>query len=184
MKDKRRSVTVKSSKGKRALPHAGKAAFLAAYASTGNITAAAKASGVHRSQHYDWLSLDPEYAIAFAAAHDEAADLLELEARRRALEGVQKPVIYQGELSFLPKLAGGQVVTDDVGRPILSDVPLTIREYSDTLLIFLMKGARPQVYRDNFKGDATPPKRTVADLSKISEAELAELDRIARKANS
>ena len=69
-----------------------------------------------RSNHYDWL-VDPEYAEAFRDAHQEACDSLRSEARRRAVEGVVKPVYYQGVE------CGG------------------IREYSDTLLIFLMKGA-------------------------------------------
>ena len=61
---------------------------------------------------------------AFVAAQDEAVQVLEDEAVRRAYEGVEKPVTVAGQREF-------------------------VREYSDTLLIFLLKGARPQKYRDN-----------------------------------
>jgi hypothetical protein len=99
-------------------------AFLAAVAKTGNITRAAAIAGCSRQRHYQWLYRIEEYEKAFADAMDQAADLLEAEARRRAVEGVIEPVFYQGAT---------------VGA---------IRSYSDTLLIFLLKGARPEKFRD------------------------------------
>ena len=105
--------------------HAKKRAFLAAYAELGNITAAAAAADVSRSMHYTWLERDRRYAAAFAQAHEMVGDHLEAEARRRAVEGWDEPVYYQGQV---------------VG---------SIRRYSDTLLIFLLKGARPEKFRDN-----------------------------------
>lgn len=99
-------------------------AFLAAYAEVGNISEAARIAGVNRLSHYDWLQ-DERYAVVFAQAHEIAIDHLEREARRRAVEGVVEPVFWKGEA---------------VG---------SVRKYSDTLLIFLMKGARPDKYRDN-----------------------------------
>jgi hypothetical protein len=110
-----------------------KRAFLAAYASLGNVTKAAEASGTCRQAHYDNLQNDPVYAEVFSAAHDAAADLLEAEARRRAVEGTTKPVFYKGEE------CGG------------------IQEYSDTLLMFLLKGVRPEKYRDNVQVDNRYP---------------------------
>ncbi len=68
--------------------------------------------------------------------------MLEAEARRRAVEGVRKPVYCRGEI---------------VG---------TVKEYSDTLLIFLMKGARPEKYRDNVRVERTGPN----DLAERMEA--------------
>lgn len=120
-------------KGKRNLPSIHKAKFLAAYSQLGNITAAAKISQVARSLHYEWMSGDPEYAQRFAVATDEAVERLEAEARRRAEKGCLKPV-YQG------------------GKKVG-----TIREYSDTLLIFLLKGARPDRYRDNARVEHSGP---------------------------
>lgn len=101
-----------------------KVVFLDAYRQTGNVTAACEHAGVGRRTTYDWLASDADYAEQFDDAHDEAADRLEGEARRRATRGVEEPVYYQGA---------------EVG---------TIRRYSDTLLIFLIKGARPEKYRD------------------------------------
>jgi len=100
-----------------------KSAFLAAFVQLGTVLHAAEAAGIERKSHYRWLA-DPIYAAAFAEAEDKAREAMVREARRRAIEGTEKPV-YQGG-----KLVG------------------TIREYSDTLLIFLMKGAMPETYRE------------------------------------
>jgi hypothetical protein len=100
-------------------------ALLAAFRKTGNVRLACEAAKVGRSSHYRWLNRDPAYREAFAVAKEEVADLLEAEAHRRAVEGVEKPVgWHKGK-------AGG-----------------CVREYSDTLLIFLLKGLRPEKYRE------------------------------------
>ncbi|HHW41269.1 MAG TPA: hypothetical protein GXX19_08995 [Syntrophomonadaceae bacterium] len=99
-------------------------AFLAAYAETGNITRAAELSKTARVMHYTWLEKSEAYRQAFAEAEEMAADRLEQEARRRAIEGVQKPVFHKGQVCG------------------------TVTEYSDTLLIFLLKGARPEKYKE------------------------------------
>ena len=69
--------------------------------------------------------------MAVDHAREEAADTLEAEARRRAIEGVEEPVFHKGER---------------VG---------TVRKHSDLLLIFLLKGARPQKFRDNYQRAGT-----------------------------
>lgn len=101
-----------------------KAAMLVALAETGNVRLAAEAAGIHRATHYRWLDEDPKYALAVSDAMENAADLLEAEAKRRAVEGVAEPLVSAGKL-----------VT-------------TVQRYSDTLLIFLLKGARPEKYRE------------------------------------
>lgn len=106
-----------------------KPCFLAAYAKVGNVTAAAKISKCDRTHVYKWLKDDPEFVKAFEEAGNEATEHLEIEARRRAVEGTEKPVFHKGEVCG------------------------TIREYSDTLLIFLLKGRKPEVYRDNLKAE-------------------------------
>lgn len=67
---------------------------------------------------------DTKFADGWESALDEGMDWLELEARRRAVEGTLKPV-YQG------------------GKKVG-----TVREYSDILLIFLLKGGKPDKYRE------------------------------------
>jgi hypothetical protein len=70
---------------------------------------------------------DAVYASAFEDATRMAGDFLEDEAIRRATEGVERKIFHQGE----------HVDNETV--------------YSDTLLIFTLKGAKPQKYRDNIK---------------------------------
>jgi hypothetical protein len=108
-----------------------KRAFLAAVARTGNVTISAEIADVARSAHYQWLEADPVYAAAFEDAMEQAAQRLEAEARRRAEEGVEEPVFYKG------KKCG------------------VIRKYSDTLLIFLMKGAMPDKYKERTSTELT-----------------------------
>jgi hypothetical protein len=86
---------------------------------------------VARNTVYERRDADPEFAKAMADAIESGVDDLELEARRRAKDGSLKPVFQ-----------GGEHVGD-------------IREYSDTLTIFLLKAHRPEKYRDNHKHEIT-----------------------------
>jgi hypothetical protein len=75
-------------------------AFLKAFARCGSITRAARAAGVDRGQHYEWLKERAGYADAFAAAVSEAAAGLEDLAVERATKGVYEPNIWQGEFVY------------------------------------------------------------------------------------
>jgi len=119
--------------------HHKKRGFLAAYGQTGNISVAARAAGIHRQRHYEWLQ-EADYAKAFDHAKEEAGDILEAEARRRAVEGCEVPV-YQG------------------GRKVG-----TTRRYSDLLLIFLLKGAKPEKYGDKAVSDSDDGKVEVRSM--------------------
>jgi hypothetical protein len=77
-------------------------------------------------------------------AIDDAADILEFEARRRAVKGVDVPVIYKGRLSQTYVDADGRMVSPYT--PGAKLVPLTVKRYSDRLLMFLLRGARPEKY--------------------------------------
>lgn len=137
-----------------------KRAFLGAFRKVVSITRAAQIAGIDRDVHYDWKKNDPEYAAEFEECQAVAWTVLEDEAIRRASEGVQKPV-YQGG-----KRVG------------------YVQEYSDTLLIFLMKGAMPDKYRERFVTEHTGPKGTplfsFAEWSAEHLAELADRLRSAR----
>ena len=102
-----------------------KPAMLAAYAELGVITHAAAAAGIERSTHWRWMQDDPEYAAKFAEAHEQAVEKLEREALRRAADGWEEPVFHKGEV---------------VGH---------VKKFSDTLLIFMLKAARPEKYRES-----------------------------------
>lgn len=102
-----------------------KAAFCAALAEAGgNVTRACQAIDIDRTTAYLWRDGDSEFAKGWERAKAIGADALEDEATRRAYEGTKKPVFYLG---------------GECG---------TIREYSDTLAIFLLKGAKPEKYRE------------------------------------
>lgn len=122
-----------------------RAQFLEELAETGNVLLAAELHNLSRRDLYRVRAEDPEFKTAWDEAKNQAADHLEQEARRRALEGWEEPVFYQGERTGL------------------------VRKYSDTLLIFLLKGARPEVYRERFEhsgpgGDPLPAAQTIVYL--------------------
>ena len=143
---------------KRELPNASQIAFLAAYAAYGSIVAAATESKVARSMHYEWLREDETYKARFDAAHRDYCDALEDEIDRRGRRGFEEPVVYQGKLTYEPLLnKDGTVKVDRKGRPRYSKKPLTVRKYSDNLLMFRAKAAMPDKYRDNAKIEHTGP---------------------------
>jgi argininosuccinate synthase len=111
-------------------------AFIAAYAATASMTAAAKAAHVSRQQHYHWLEQDA-YRKAWEDTQEQAAQTAEDEAVRRAIAGVKRPVLYKG----LPV---------KTGRRILYEY-----QYSDTLLLALLKRFRPALYREHVTAEVT-----------------------------
>lgn len=101
-----------------------KSSLLIAYVRTGSLTRACQACSISQQAHRRWLRQDPQYAEAWSDAQAALADSLEEEAIRRARDGIERPV-YQGGLQ--------------VGNTT---------EYSDQLLMFLLKGMRPEKYRE------------------------------------
>lgn len=104
------------------IEHPKKRAFLAAYAKVATVRYACKMAKISRTTHYQWMKDDQQYKVAFGDAKLDACDNLEEEASRRAMEGCEEVVYYQGE---------------ECGR---------IRKYSDVLLIVLMKANMPDKY--------------------------------------
>lgn len=102
-----------------------KIAFLAALAETGIVARACKAIEVSRQCAYEWRDEDPDFAERWARALKIGVTALEDEAHRRAFEGLDEPVFYKG---------------DECG---------SVRKYSDTLAIFLLKAHAPEKYREN-----------------------------------
>lgn len=106
-----------------------RAAFLIELAARGNVSAACAAAGLSRAWFYEHRAADPVFAAAWDAALETAIDAMELEARRRAVEGVEKPLI-------------GRVGKDQDG------IITVVREYSDSLMTLLLKAHRPDKYRE------------------------------------
>lgn len=105
-------------------------AVLAAFTDCANITISCKKAKVPRRTFYNWLE-DEDFKDKFEKCVKIAIGVLEDEARRRAIVGVDKPVYYQGRR---------------VGR---------VREYSDTLLIVLLKAHAPEKYKDRVASELT-----------------------------
>lgn len=101
-----------------------RATFLAYLAKYGFVARAAKAAGVGRTCVFDLKKSDPNFAAAWDEALAGYTEALEAEADRRAYKGTLKPVFQGGK---------------NVG---------VVREYSDTLLIFRLKGLAPEKYRE------------------------------------
>ena len=149
-----------------------KTAFLSAYRITASITKAAAAADIERTLHYRWLEEDPEYAKAFAAAKLEAGELIEDEAVRRAHEGFDEPVVYQGRIS-----------KDEYEQP------LVVRKYSDALLMKLMDGFLPEKYKRRTGVELTgkdggPVQVEAEGLKRLSDEELAALLELTKKLKS
>ena len=130
--------------------------FIKALSKTGSVTKAAALAGTSRTRVYELRKVDPVFAAAWEEAEEMAADELEDEARRRAVEGVPEPLV-----------SGGKLVRDDDGQPIM------VRRYSDNLLVALMKARRPPP-RERSVHVKFPALRSVADatdaMAAISEA--------------
>jgi hypothetical protein len=111
--------------------------FLHHFREHGIIRHAAKAAGVTNSLIMVRRQKSPEFRQAFLEAKDEAADNLEAAILKRAREGVKKTKeVYERQ-----KNKDGREELVLIKREEST-------EYSDTLAIFIMKGLRPEVYRD------------------------------------
>lgn len=103
--------------------------FLRVLAQTGKVTAAARSVGYTDTSYLQRLRRDDEeFAREWDVAVKSAANVLEEEAIRRAMEGVMEPIYYKGQC---------------VGHKL---------NYSDQLMMFLMRGMDPERYRDGSRG--------------------------------
>jgi hypothetical protein len=94
--------------------------FLRTFADNANLRAACKAAGIDRSTVYRWQEHDDAFSFRFKQAEADANDVIRAAIYQRAIQGVDKPVFHAGVV------AGA------------------VREYSDTLLIFLAKSRMPE----------------------------------------
>ena len=136
-----------------------------------------KAAGVGRNTHYDWLKADDDYSAAIDDAKEEAADHLELEARRRAMDGLMRIRHCKGQVVMVPK---------DMNNPDGDQIPLVEHEYSDLLLIFLLKSLRPEKFRDNVNmtGRVDHTHQVMQNRDKLDAQYKVLTDRMDRSARS
>lgn len=104
-------------------------AFLAAFMECANVSLAAKKAKINRSTHYICWMKDEKYAKRFEEILPVAVGVLEDEAIRRAVDGVKKPIFHKGEI---------------VGH---------VKEYSDTLMIVLLKAHAPNKYKERVQNE-------------------------------
>lgn len=113
--------------------------FLRAFAHRGIVLEGCRAAGVSRDAVYHWRETSEWFSTLYDIAVEEAADRIEAEAIRRAVDGYDEPVIYQG-------------MPTTVVDPVTGEQrQLTVRKYSDALMALVLKGARPEKYRENHK---------------------------------
>lgn len=147
------------------------AVFLETFAKCANVTDASSAAGVHRSTIYRWLADDEDFAAGWDEAEQAANDVLIREAWRRGVEGYTEPVVSLGKL----------VVLND-------GTPLTVRKYSDTLLLTLMR-ARMSQFREKSQLEVNASITSAAanahqlniDVRGMTNDELTELRKLAER---
>jgi len=91
---------------------------------TGRVGESARYSGYSRTSVYQYRLDDAEFAEQWQASLDTYTESLEAEADRRAVNGIDEPVFYKGEMIA------------------------TKKKYSDNLLMFRLKGISPDKYRE------------------------------------
>lgn len=123
--------------------------FLSRLRKSPNVAAAARAAGYSRQWMYELRDQDEAFARAWDEAIDEAMDVAEGEIYRRAVRGTVRKVFYQDK----------QIDT--------------VREYSDTLLIFLAKAHRPEKYRETTNTNLTGTFKTETKVTHAIDGETA-----------
>lgn len=124
--------------------------FLETLSRTGNPSAACQASHLTRRFINRMRENDPVFARDYDEAMEEATDLLEAEAWRRALEGVPQPLVK-----------AGQPVLDADGTAII------VRRYSDPLLVMLLRGCKPDKFQRRM-GSATAASDSNSSIREIA----------------
>ncbi|MDC9701519.1 MAG: hypothetical protein PSN37_04775 [Alphaproteobacteria bacterium] len=131
--------------------------FLEALAGTGNVSEAVRVAKISRSTVYKYRKIEVDFAREWDEAEQEAADRLEREAWRRAVEGFDKPVIYRGKVTDIYK------------------------DYSDRMLELLLKAKRPGKFKKPIDSEETGKERgpqTGLEKTAASERLIAILDKM------
>lgn len=124
-----------------------KPAWLTAFEQHGTVSAACSEVGVGRTTVYEARQQDEAFALAWHDLEEATTERMEREALRRGVEGVKSDIFYRD-----------QVIGEET-------------KYSDTLLIFMLKARKPDVYRENVRvehtGSIDLAGKTIAELQDI-----------------
>lgn len=108
-----------------------RAKFITNLTKTANVSRSARLAGISTSALYAHRAKTPSFAKQWDDAIGAALDDLEQDVIRRARQGVERPVFFGGS---------------KIG---------SVRNYSDTLAMFVLKAKRPEVYaRLNAAGES------------------------------
>jgi hypothetical protein len=132
--------------------------FLGFLAETGNVSRSVKLAGTSAPRVYTLRQNDPAFRQAWDEAEEIAADRLEEEAWRRAVEGFEEPVVSAGKL-----------VRDEAGNAVM------MRRYSDTLLLALLRARRPGKFNKRLSADIAIASNVSFDVRAMLLTKLAQL---------
>ena len=146
-----------------------KKVFLEAFAATANTLISAKKANVHRTTIYQWLEHDEDFSMEYKQAELDACDVIRAELFRRAVQGVEEPVVSAGRLVRNPD---GSV--------------LTVKKYSDALMSSLAKARLPefrekQTVEVTGKDEGSVKVQRTVDYSQLSDEEFKLVEAIARR---
>lgn len=133
--------------------------FLNAFPTNLTINATCRRTGIDKRTHFYAMQKSPGYAQCFEALKEYVVLAMEDEAVRRATKGITEDVFYQGTKCGTKKV------------------------YSDGLLMFMLKAARPDVYRERVTMDTTTTMTTdgPSEYSGLSKEALMQMREIAEK---
>lgn len=148
-------------------------ALLAAFMTCGTITTAARESKISMSNHTTWLSQDDAYVEAYEHAKRFLNEELEREARRRAMQGVRQykfhngtPVLIQCSQDDPESMPVDTIINGEEKRVYMKHY--YEHKYSDSLLMFMMKGKDPEQWGDKTKIESTNVNTNVeVDLNTV-----------------
>lgn len=142
-----------------------RAIFLRALELTAHVGKACEQAKLARRTAYNWRMEDEEFATSWEAAQELGTDALEDEAVRRARYGVSRKKFTSRGEAVIDPASGEQYVEHD---------------YSDVLLIFMLKARRPDKFKDRQEISGVPGKPIeVIEILRSKPKALPALDRMA-----
>lgn len=125
-----------------------KARFVAALRETGYVKRALQMAALPKATAYIWRDEDEGFRARWNVALTEGCDALEDEAVRRGFEGTLEPVFQGGK---------------KVGE---------IRKYSDTLLMFILTGRRPERFKHRHEHTGAGGKPLIPAARELTDEQL------------